>query len=67
MIGISSFINEKILRNSKESSVLNVGVFNILTSNIWHNIKYKLGFSLGLSHPNTTLKFPLPNRWCNRD
>lgn len=61
------FVNESILRNTKESTVLNGGVINILWANITHNMRKMLGFDLKLQYPNNTLKFPLPNRWSNPD
>lgn len=66
-IRIFKFFNEQILRNSKESTVNMVGVFNILGANIKHDIKASLGFPLKLEYPNKTLQFPLPNRWSNPD
>jgi hypothetical protein len=61
------FVNENILRNTKENTVLNGGVINIMWANITHNMRKMLGFDLKLQYPNNTIKFPLPNRWSNPD
>lgn len=62
---VFTFLNEKILRNSKESTVLKGGVITILWASILHDIRNAFGCSLKLQYPNETLKFPLPNRWSN--
>ena len=66
-IKIFKIINEKIFRNTKESSVNIVGVTNILTANMMYSLKYALGVPLKLKYPNKTMEFPLPNRWSNPD
>ena len=43
-----SFVNEKILRQSKEKSVALVGVGNILYANLKYAFKSSLGFQLKL-------------------
>ena len=65
--GAFSFFNEKILRNTKEDSVIKGGVLTILSATIRHELKYMLGWKLKLQYPNDTLQFPLPNRWTNPD
>lgn len=58
-----SFINEKLLRNTKESTVLKGGVLNILWANVLYSLRRKMGLELKLQYPNSILQFPLPNRW----
>lgn len=58
-----AFLNEAILRNTKEDTVTKAGVITILLANLKHKYRTKFGCELKLRNPNDTLPFPLPNRW----
>lgn len=65
--GVFGFINETILRNTKEDTVTKAGVITILLANLKHKIRTQFGAELKLQYPNDTLTFPLPNRWSHPD
>jgi hypothetical protein len=61
------FLNETVLRNTKEDSVTKAGALGIAFANVRHMLKYKFKVPLKLQYPNDTLQFPLPNRWSHPD
>jgi hypothetical protein len=62
---IMAFINEKLLRNSKEDSIVKASSIQILLATLKYNFKFQMGAELKLEYPNQTLQFPLPNTWTN--
>lgn len=63
LLRIFKFINETILRNTKESTLNTVVTVSVLKANLVQSIRHKLGLRLKLQYPNNTIKFPLPNQW----
>jgi hypothetical protein len=57
------FVNEKILRNTKESTALGASTMTILSANFKHDLSFRFKAPLKLQNPNKSIQFPLPNRW----
>lgn len=57
---VFAFINEKIFRNHRESSIVHRETVNILAANVIHQLKHKLKHWIKLIYPNDMLQFPSP-------
>ena len=63
LFGFIGFVNEKLLRQTKQSTIGLGSNLSVVYANLRHIARGKFGSELKLQHPNDSFKFPLPNRF----
>jgi hypothetical protein len=67
VLSVADFINEKILRRSKEESIFLGEMIAIVKAQAMTGLRTKLNSHLKLVENNESMQWPLPNRFATND